>query len=103
MSQIEEISPEKVEEMIENEENFTVIDVREDEEVAEGMVPTAKHIPLGNIPDEIDQLSKDEQYVMICRSGRRSMKAAEFMKEKGFTHVKNMDGGMLNWNGELVF
>lgn len=103
MSQIEEISPQKVEEMIESNQKINVIDVREDEEVAEGMVPTAKHIPLGTIPEQIDQLSKDEEYVMICRSGRRSMNAAEFMKEKGFNNVKNMEGGMLNWNGELVF
>ncbi|KHE72051.1 rhodanese-like domain-containing protein [Halobacillus sp. BBL2006] len=103
MSQIEEITPQEVERMIEENNKLTIIDVREDEEVAEGMVPTAKHIPLGRIPNEVDHLPKDQQYVMICRSGRRSMNAAEFMKEKGFQDVKNMEGGMLKWNGELVF
>lgn len=103
MSQIQEVSPQDVENMIENNEKLFVIDVREDEEVAQGMVPTAKHIPLGHIPNEVDKLPKDQSYVMICRSGRRSMNAAEFMKEKGFQDVKNMEGGMLKWNGELVF
>lgn len=103
MSRIEEITPHELEKKIENNNDVYVIDVREDEEVVQGMVPTAKHIPLGNVPNEIEQLPKDKEYVMICRSGRRSMNAAEFMKEKGFSNVMNMKGGMLDWNGELVF
>ncbi|WP_226580081.1 rhodanese-like domain-containing protein [Halobacillus litoralis] len=103
MSYIKEITPQEVEQKIEKNEDITVIDVREDEEVAQGMVPTAKHIRLGDIPQAIDDLPKDQQYVMICRSGRRSMNAAEFMSEKGFANVVNMEGGMLKWNGELVF
>ncbi|WP_079478398.1 rhodanese-like domain-containing protein [Halobacillus salinus] len=103
MAHIEEISPKDVERKIEQNDNTFLIDVREDEEVAEGMVPNAKHIPLAKIPNELDNLPKEQEYVMICRSGRRSMNAAEFMKERGFSNVKNMEGGMLNWDGELVF
>ncbi|RWZ54842.1 rhodanese-like domain-containing protein [Halobacillus fulvus] len=103
MNQIEEVTPQQVEEMIEENKDVTLIDVREDEEVAQGMIPTAKHIPLGNVPENVDQLPKDQEYVMICRSGRRSMKAAEYMKDQGFSKVKNMEGGMLEWDGELVF
>lgn len=103
MAHIEEILPVEVAKKIENDENITIIDVREDEEVKEGMVPTAKHIPLGQIPNETDKLPKEQEYVMICRSGRRSMNAAEHMNEKGFSNVKNMQGGMLDWDGELVF
>ncbi|MGP4061461.1 rhodanese-like domain-containing protein [Halobacillus sp. H74] len=103
MSRIEEITPQEVEKRIGRKEDFTVIDVREDDEVAQGMVPTAKHIRLSDVPQSVDQLPKDKEYVMICRSGRRSMNAAEFMNENGFSNVKNMEGGMLGWNGELVF
>ncbi|QAS53886.1 rhodanese-like domain-containing protein [Halobacillus litoralis] len=103
MSHIEEITPQEVEKRIGRKEDFTVIDVREDDEVAQGMVPTAKHIRLSDVPQSVDQLPKDKEYVMICRSGRRSMNAAEFMNENGFSNVKNMEGGMLGWNGELVF
>ncbi|MBN9655546.1 rhodanese-like domain-containing protein [Halobacillus litoralis] len=103
MSQIKEITPQQVEEKMNNNDDFTIIDVREDEEVSQGMVPNAKHIRLGDIPEKIEDLPKDQEYVMICRSGRRSMNAAEFMKERGFGNVQNMEGGMLKWQGELVF
>ncbi|WP_062514142.1 rhodanese-like domain-containing protein [Halobacillus sp. KGW1] len=103
MKHIEEITPEELENKQKRNDDFIAIDVREDEEVAEGMVPDAKHIRLGDIPQAIDGLSKNQEYVMICRSGRRSMNAAEFMQEKGFTNVKNMKGGMLEWSGEIVF
>lgn len=103
MSQIKEITPQQVEKKIKEDEDITIIDVREDEEVVQGMVPNAKHIRLGDIPQKVEELPKDQEYVMICRSGRRSMNAAEFMQEKGFTNVQNMEGGMLKWDGELVF
>ncbi|CDQ21394.1 Rhodanese-related sulfurtransferase [Halobacillus karajensis] len=103
MSQIKEITPQQVEGKLGNNEDFTIIDVREDEEVAQGMVPTAKHIRLGDLPNKVEELPKAQEYVMVCRSGRRSMNAAEFMIEKGFRNVQNMEGGMLKWDGELVF
>jgi rhodanese-related sulfurtransferase len=103
MSQIKEITPQQVEEKIKQDEDITIIDVREDEEVAQGMVPNAKHIRLSDIPQNVEELPKGHEYVMVCRSGRRSMNAAEFMQEKGFTNVQNMEGGMLKWDGELVF
>lgn len=103
MSEIKEITPQQVEEKIKQNEDITVIDVREDEEVAQGMVPNSKHIRLADIPQKVEELPKDHEYVMVCRSGRRSMNAAEFMQGKGFTKVQNMEGGMLKWDGELVF
>ncbi|SFJ38906.1 Rhodanese-related sulfurtransferase [Halobacillus dabanensis] len=103
MSQIKEITPQQVEEKIKQNEDITVIDVREDEEVAQGMVPNAKHIRLADIPQKVEELPKEQEYVMVCRSGRRSMNAAEFMQGKGFSKVQNMEGGMLKWDGELVF
>lgn len=100
---IKEVSPKEVEELINKNDGTIIIDVREDHEVAQGIIPDAKHIPLGNIPEEIENFPKDQSYIMVCRSGARSMNAAEYMHGKGFTSVKNMEGGMLNWEGELVF
>ncbi|MFD1020580.1 rhodanese-like domain-containing protein [Thalassobacillus hwangdonensis] len=100
MSNIKDIQPTEVEKMMQENKDVTFIDVREDEEVAQGMVPNAKHIPLGNIPEAVNDLDKDQTYVMICRSGGRSMKAASYMEEQGFKNLYNMDGGMLAWDGE---
>jgi rhodanese-related sulfurtransferase len=101
MTDINEIKPTDLEQMMDNDKNLVVIDVREDEEVAQGMINGATHIPLQTIPEEKDKLEKDKHYVFVCRSGGRSMKAATYMHDQGF-NVSNMTGGMLNWKGEVV-
>lgn len=102
LEQVKEITPSDVQEIIDNENpNVIIIDVREDEEVAEGKIEQAKHIPLGNIPVELSNLDKDKHYILVCRSGGRSMNAAMYMKEHGYD-VSSMAGGMLEWDGEII-
>lgn len=102
MEQVKEITTSELEEKLEQNENLNIIDVRENEEVAQGMIPTAKHIPLQQIPEAVDELDKNQEYIMVCRSGGRSMNAALYMNQQGYKTV-NMVGGMLDWNGEVVF
>lgn len=101
MSTIPEMNGETLEQKLKNGENITVIDVREDEEVEEGMIPGAKHVRLGDLQDRYTELDKEDNHVVVCRSGRRSMKASEFLKENGFTTVTNLEGGMLGWPGDV--
>ncbi|MFS0559551.1 rhodanese-like domain-containing protein [Terribacillus sp. 179-K 1B1 HS] len=97
------IQPEELDGLIENGTfAYKVIDVREDEEVEQGMIPGAIHIPLQQIPEKLAELPVDGTYVLVCRRGHRSMNAAAFMENQGYD-VINMDGGMLEWKGELVF
>lgn len=93
---MKEILPDKLHEQIEKGEKLSIIDVREDDEVAKGMIPGAKHIPLGEIEDRLDEISKDEEHIMVCRSGGRSGRACEFLDQHGLK-VKNMVGGMIAW------
>ena len=95
------ISTEKLQEIVETDQEVHLIDVREDEEVAMGMVEGAKHIPLGELPERVSELNQSVTYHIICRSGRRSANAAEFLESKGFEAV-NIDGGMLEWQGETI-
>lgn len=81
---------------------MNLVDVREDEEVAQGMIPGAKHIRMGDIPASLEQLDKDKEYIFICRSGRRSENVCHYLQDQGY-QVRNMVGGMLEWKGELVF
>ncbi|MEI5908805.1 rhodanese-like domain-containing protein [Bacillus spongiae] len=99
MDQIKTITPEELQRKIQNGEELYLVDVREDEEVAEGMVKEAKHIPMGTIPESLDQFEKEKEYIFICRSGRRSENVCYFMQDQGFK-VANMEGGMLEWAGE---
>lgn len=89
----------RFERKIEADEELYLIDVREDEEVAEGMIPQAVHIRMGDIPEKVDTLDKDKEYVFICRSGMRSMNVCRYLDEQGFKTV-NVEGGMMAWEGE---
>jgi rhodanese-related sulfurtransferase len=97
--EIKEISPSEVKHLLKNGKDISLIDVREDEEVAEGKIPEAVHIKMGEIPDRMNEIDKDQEHVIICRSGRRSENVAYFLQDQGFK-VKNMSGGMIAYNQE---
>lgn len=81
-----------------------MIDVREDWEYANGHI-TETHIPLGQLPEALERLDwqekKDQEIVMICRSGNRSDKAVNYMSEQGFSGARNLVGGMLAWKANV--
>ncbi|MFC4022866.1 rhodanese-like domain-containing protein [Oceanobacillus longus] len=97
---MKEITAIELEQKIINGENVNIIDVRENEEVALGKIPSARHIPLGQIPEKYTELNKEEHYYMVCRSGGRSNNACAFLEEEGYD-VTNMAGGMMSWEGEI--
>lgn len=79
----------------------SLIDVREDEEVAAGKIPSARHIPMGEVPERLDEIDQGEEHIIICRSGRRSGQIAEFLRSQGYD-AKNMSGGMIAWPGDVA-
>jgi rhodanese-related sulfurtransferase len=89
----------EVQEKLENGEPLNIIDVREVDEVKEGKIPEAIHIPLGLVEFKMNELDKKKQYVMVCRSGARSGRAATYLEGQGFD-VINMDGGMMAYEGK---
>ncbi len=101
MEEIKIITPEELQQKLEAGEKLELVDVREDEEVAEGMIPGAKHIRMGDIPAHLDYFDKDKEYIFICRSSRRSENVCYYMQEQGYK-VCNMIGGMLNWHGKTI-
>jgi len=76
-----------------------IIDVRETEELVDGMIPGARHIPLGLIPDSHAAVESTRPVILVCRSGRRSAAAADHLAEAGFD-AHTMTGGMLEWAAE---
>lgn len=77
-----------------------MIDVREDEEVAFGMIEGAVHIPMGQIPDRLAEIPDDREVIFICRSSGRSGRVCEYLEAQGYGNVVNMLGGMLAWNDQ---
>lgn len=96
---MKEITAKEVEHKLMNDEVLNIIDVREVEEVAEGKVPGALHIPLRLLEFRMHELDKNKEYIMVCLSGGRSSRAVQFLENHGF-QVINMTGGMLVWEGK---
>lgn len=96
---VKEITPDELKEKLSKGETLYIVDVREDEEVAEGMIPEAVHMKMGDIPDKLDFFQKDVPYIFVCRSGKRGENVCLYLMDKGFD-VTNMVGGMLEWTGD---
>jgi rhodanese-related sulfurtransferase len=73
-----------------------IIDVRETWEVEESRIPGSQNIPLGTLPEKLDDLEelKNEEVIVHCKSGGRSASAKAFLTQQGFTNVRNLLGGM---------
>ena len=82
-----------------NHHDAVVVDVREERELAEGRLPGAKHIPLGQIGSRLGELEKFKQrpLVVVCRSGARSASACKTLRKNGFEQVYNLGGGISAW------
>lgn len=78
-------------------DDVVVLDVREDYEYAEGHIPGAVLVPLGQIPNRLAEIPKDKTVLVVCRSGNRSNQATQFLRQQGFDNVHNMTGGMIDW------
>ncbi|OEC02432.1 rhodanese domain protein [Lysinibacillus sphaericus] len=83
-------------------EDLYIIDVREDDEVAQGVIPGAQHIALGTIPERLGELDTTKPYIIVCKAGGRSANACAYLEAQGFD-VTNLEGGMLAYDGELEF
>ena len=87
------------------EKDVVLVDVRTPEEVAEGYISGASHFI--NFYDDdfqtkIKSLDSTKTYVIYCRSGGRSGKAAQFMIDNGFKNVFNLAGGISSYSGEVA-
>lgn len=84
-------------------ERPVLLDVREDNERTEFNIG-GKHIPVGKVQavqiDDLDDLSKDEEIIVYCRSSNRSGIATHVLEMLGYTNVKNLVGGMMDWNNK---
>jgi len=96
---INEISTASLHARLDAGESVILLDVRQPEEFAEKSIPNAILIPLGDLPDRVDEIEefRDKEIVVICRSGNRSGQACMFLTMNGFTHTVNLKGGMLSW------
>lgn len=74
-----------------------IVDVRDEEELTHSHLEGAKVIPLAELLHRLDELDKEADTVVICRTGNRSGQAAMLMGMRGFSKVRNLAGGMNAW------
>ena len=84
-------------------ESTVLIDVREIHELENGLIASAIHIPMQQIPEVLEQLEpyRSSPMVLICRTGNRSGQVGRFLEGIGFTGVINLVGGMNAWAAEI--
>ena len=75
--------------------------MREPHEYQIAKIPGAKLIPLGDLPKRVNELDTALEIVAHCKSGVRSGKAGDFLRQAGFKKVKNMTGGILAWSDKV--
>ncbi len=78
-----------------------LLDVREAAELAICSVPAARHIPMGQIPAHLDQLPRDQDILVMCHHGGRSLRVTYFLRQHGFDRVANVAGGIDAWAEQI--
>ncbi len=98
-----DVTTAQAEEMIKNNKDLVIIDIRTKDEFNSGHIPNAINIDYydRNFTNEISKLDKNKKYLIYCRSGRRSGNAMDIFKDLGFNNAYNMLGGMIRWRGEV--
>ncbi|TXK44867.1 rhodanese-like domain-containing protein [Pontibacter qinzhouensis] len=96
-----DITADELKERLNNGETPVIIDVREPWEYEESRIEGAKNIPLGSLPQQLEDLEdlKDQEVIVQCRSGARSANAKAFLQQNGFSQVRNLLGGILAYQG----
>ena len=100
---MEDINVIQLKEKMDNGDDFYFIDVREIHEYEADNLK-AVNIPLGEIPNKVEELKSlnAKEIIIHCRSGARSGTAKNFLEQAGFTNVRNVLGGILDWNEKVA-
>ncbi len=98
--EIQDIGPDDLRRMQSSAQDFVLIDVREKEDAARGMIPGAVHISRGVLELNIDQVTTDKsrKIVLYFGGGSRSALSAWMLKKMGFSNVSSLAGGYRGWN-----
>lgn len=98
LSGIKQVGPQEAV-MLFNHQDALVLDVREQSEFKDGHITKAKHVPLGQLKNQLTSLEKykDKPVVVVCRTGSRSGHACGILRKAGFSNVSNLAGGIMAW------
>lgn len=98
-----DISIDESKKLINDGEVTLILDVRNEDEFAEGHLKNAIQIPVKELKENLSDIEKfkDELVLIYCRSGKRSAEAVDILKENGFKNLVHMKDGISKWDGEV--
>lgn len=97
-AQVQDVSAVEAQQKLAQKPRPFLLDVRQPEEFRAGHIPGSKLIPLGELRSRMDELPKNQEILVVCRSGNRSLSATRQLASAGFSAV-NLRGGMNAWSG----
>ena len=92
-----ELEATELQKRLNNETSPIIIDVREDFELEISKIEGSVHIPMNQIPNRLNELNPENDYVIICRTGVRSSQICEFLSNQNFRSIANLSGGINEW------
>jgi len=93
----DDISVETLKQMREARQDFVLVDVRNPDEVAVCEITGSVKLPLPELPQRFQELPKDKLIVLHCKMGGRSARALKFLRDQGYSNLKNVTGGITAW------
>jgi rhodanese-related sulfurtransferase len=98
----EDVSADEVLDLMSGKGRLQLVDVRSKGEFAQGHLKGARLIPLPELGSRGNKLDPAQMVVLYCQSGHRSARGARLLAEMGFTDVRNLQGGIRRWGGDVV-
>ena len=96
-SAYEDITVAEAQQLISENGNLIILDVRAQSEYDSGHIPNAILIPVGELVDRLGELDGTKTILVYCRSGVRSVQASEILMDSGFSQVRNLEDGIIAW------
>jgi sulfur-carrier protein adenylyltransferase/sulfurtransferase len=96
-----ETTVEQLKQRLDRGEKVFILDVRNPEEVQISRIPGSVLLPLPSLPQRLHELDRDQEMVVHCKSGMRSQRAIDFLRQQGFTKLSNLKGGILAWADKI--
>lgn len=95
---VAETRPQEVAARLAGGEALTLLDVREDWEVAHSAIEGILHIPMGEVVERREEIPSDKPLVCVCHHGMRSAQVAAYLEQQGWAEVENLSGGIDAWS-----
>lgn len=94
---MQQLSATELKELLDSGKTPVILDVREDWEYDICHIEPSVHISMSSLPARLDELNRDDEIIVICHHGARSMQVAGYMEAQGFQRISNLTGGIHEW------